>query len=67
MAPVFVTRRLPGGAPERLRAEHEVEVWPERLPPSYAELSARAAGVEGLLALLTDRVDAALIEHSTCA
>ena len=63
MARCFVTRSLPGPALDRLRAEHEVEVWPERLPPSYAELSARAAGVEGLLALLTDRVDAALIEH----
>jgi glyoxylate reductase len=63
MARCFVTRSLPGPALDRLRAEHEVEVWPERLPPSYEELSARAAGVEGLLALLTDRVDAALIEH----
>ena len=33
MARVFVTRELPGGALDRLRAEHEVEVWPERLPP----------------------------------
>jgi glyoxylate reductase len=48
---------------DRLRASHDVDVWTERLPPSYEELSARAAGVEGLLALLTDRVDAALIEH----
>jgi glyoxylate reductase len=63
MARCFVTRSLPGPALDRLRASHEVDVWTERLPPSYEELSARAAGVEGLLALLTDRVDAALIEH----
>src|SRR5579884_2321974 len=63
MARCFVTRSLPGPALDRLRARHEVEVWPERLPPSYEELSARAAGVEGLLTLLTDRVDASLIEH----
>jgi glyoxylate reductase len=63
MARCFVTRSLPGPALDRLRAEHEVAVWPERLPPGSEELSARAAGVEGLLALLTDRVDAALIEH----
>ena len=59
----FVTRQLPGPALDRLRADHEVEVWAERLPPPYEELSARAANAEGLLALLTDRVDAALIEH----
>jgi glyoxylate reductase len=63
MARCFVTRSLPGPALDRLRAAHEVEVWPERLPPAYEELSARAADADGLLTLLTDRVDAALIEH----
>jgi glyoxylate reductase len=63
MARCFVTRSLPGPALDRLRAAHDVDVWDQRLPPPYEELSARAAGVEGLLALLTDRVDAALIEH----
>jgi glyoxylate reductase len=59
---VFVTRRLPGGALQRLEAEHDVEVWPERLPPPREELLARVATVEGLLSLLTDRIDAELIE-----
>jgi glyoxylate reductase len=63
MARVFVTRSLPGPALDRLRAVHEVEIWDQRLPPPYEELSARAAAAEGLLTLLTDRVDAALIEH----
>lgn len=55
---VFVTRRLPGDALDRLAARHEVEVWPEQLPPGRAELLARAPELEGLLALLTDPVDA---------
>jgi len=61
MARCFVTRRLPGTALERLSSCHEVDVWPERLPPTYEELVARAAPVEGLLTLLTEKVDAALI------
>jgi glyoxylate reductase len=61
VARCFVTRRLPGAALDRLAAEHEVDVWPERLPPRPPELSARAAECEGLLTLLTDRVDAELI------
>jgi glyoxylate reductase len=64
MASVFVTRRLPGPALERLIAAHDVEVWPERLPPAPQELSRRAAEAEGLLTLLTDRVDAELIAQS---
>ncbi|MBV8219870.1 MAG: D-glycerate dehydrogenase [Solirubrobacterales bacterium] len=65
MARCFVTRRLPFPALDRLRSAHDVEVWPERLPPSYDELAARSRGVEGLLTLLTDRVDAALIAESS--
>ncbi|MEA2420495.1 MAG: glyoxylate reductase [Thermoleophilaceae bacterium] len=59
---VFVTRSLPGDALDRLAAEHEVDVWPERLPPPREELVARVREVEGLLSLLTDRIDAELIE-----
>ena len=64
VARCFVTRDLPGPALGRLRERHEVDVWPERLPPPYEELRARTARAEGLLSLLTDRVDAALIEGS---
>src|SRR4051794_33287680 len=63
MARVFVTRRLPGDALDRLAAEHEVEIWEGRLQPSYATLREKAGDAEGLLSLLTDRIDAGLIEH----
>ena len=64
MARCFVTRELPGPALDRLRERHEVDVWPEALPPPYEELRARAAQAEGLLSLITDRVDAGLIDGS---
>jgi glyoxylate reductase len=64
VARCFVTRQLPGPALDRLREHHEVDVWPERLPPPYDELRRRTADAEGLLSLLTDRVDAALITGS---
>ena len=59
---VFVTRRLPGEAVDRLAAAHEVDVWPEQMPPGRDELLARAPELDGLLSLLTDPVDAELIE-----
>jgi glyoxylate reductase len=64
VARCFVTRALPGPALDRLRERHDVDLWPGRLPPSYEELRARTTEAEGLLSLLTDRVDAALIEGS---
>jgi glyoxylate reductase len=64
MARVFVTRKLPGTALERLAAEHEVEVWPGELPPPRDELLAGVADAEGLLSLLSDRVDAELLDSA---
>jgi glyoxylate reductase len=59
---VFVTRRLPGDALDRLAAEHDLEVWPEQLPPGREELLSRLRELDGLLALLTDPVDAELLD-----
>jgi glyoxylate reductase len=59
---VFVTRKLPGPALDRLAAEHDVELWHEPLPPPRAELLERAPELDGLLPLLTDRVDAELMD-----
>jgi glyoxylate reductase len=64
VARCFVTRDLPGPALDHLRERHEVDVWPERLPPPYDELRRRTADADGLLSLLTDRVDAELIQGS---
>ena len=62
MARCFVTRALPGPALDRLRAAHDVEVWPEDLPPEPDDLRGALADAEGLLCLLTDRVDADVLE-----
>jgi glyoxylate reductase len=62
MARVAVTRQLPFPALERLAAVHDVVTWPGALPPTPAELADLAAGAEGLLCLLTDRVDTALLD-----
>ena len=62
MASVFVARALPGDSLERLRSAHEVTVWDRELPPEPAVLRERVAEAEGLLCLLTDRVDGALLD-----
>ena len=59
---VFVTRDLPGSGLSRLRTVAEVDVWPERLPPPPRVLRERAARADGLITLLTDQVDADLLD-----
>jgi glyoxylate reductase len=62
MGHVFVTRELPFDALDRLRRSHDVDVWPEPGPPPPAALRERASRAEGLLTMLTDRVDAELLD-----
>jgi glyoxylate reductase len=59
---VFATRRLPGPGFEALARRVRLEVWTGEGAPSASELRAGAAQAEGLLCLLTDRVDAALLD-----
>ena len=61
MSRVFVTRQIDGDALDRLRATHEVDVWGDGAPPSREELVARVGEVEGLLCMLSDRIDAGVI------
>jgi glyoxylate reductase len=61
VANVFVTRNLAGPALDRLRAGHQVNVWPEPRPPTREELTWRASEAEGLLSLLTDTIDGELL------
>jgi glyoxylate reductase len=62
MARVFATRALPFPALDRLRAAHEVREWPGELPPAPGELRAAAREADALLTLITDTVDAALLD-----
>jgi glyoxylate reductase len=63
MARILITRRLPGDPHDRLAADgHDVDVWEGDLPPSDDELRERAQGAEGLITLLTERVDGHLLD-----
>jgi glyoxylate reductase len=59
---VFVTRLIPAAGLAKLREHCDADVWGEPLPPSADELRKRVAGCDGLLSLLTERIDAALMD-----
>ena len=61
-AKVFVTRRLPEATLNRLVAHCELEVWEDFMPPDYATITEKIRDRDGLLSLLTDRVDARLMD-----
>jgi glyoxylate reductase len=59
---VFVARRIPEVGLDLVRASAEAEVWPDELPPPREVLLDKVCGVDGLLSLLTDRVDDELLD-----
>jgi len=61
---VYVTRRLPEAAWARLKTFCRPESWDQEVPPSYETLREGVRGKEGLLCLLTDRVDAGLMDEA---
>ena len=61
---IFVTRHLPGTALDFLGTHCAVRLWESELPPPPEELRRQAADADGLLTLLTDRVDRDLLAAS---
>lgn len=62
--PIFVTGRLPDIAMTRLEPAFRVEVWEQDAALPAPKLREACARSEGLLCLLTDRIDAALLRAS---
>jgi lactate dehydrogenase-like 2-hydroxyacid dehydrogenase len=58
----FITRTLLPEALEIVERVADVDLWPDEWPPSVEELHRRAAGVDGILTTIMDRVDAALMD-----
>jgi glyoxylate reductase len=62
MARVFVTRAIPPAAVDLLRASAEVTIWPEDRPIPRERLLAEIAGIDGLVAMITERIDDQLLD-----
>ena len=59
---VFVTRMIPKKGLDLIRDSCDADIWREELPPSREALIEHLRGAEGLLCLLTDRVDGEVMD-----
>src|SRR6267378_957805 len=59
---VFVSRRIPEEGLARIAAACTIDLWPEQLPPPYEVLRNRVKDCDGLVSLLTDRIDGPLLD-----
>src|SRR5919108_2513153 len=61
---VYVTRRILEPAPSMLSRECQVIVHKKLQPPSRAEILKNVAGKSGILCMLTDRIDAQVLDKA---
>ncbi len=59
---VFVTRVIPDKGLDMVLAHCQADVWPGELPAPREVVLTRSAGVEGILSLLTAKIDAAVMD-----
>jgi glyoxylate reductase len=59
---VFVSRIIPDEGLDPIAAACDLDLWRNDLPPPRDELLRRVAGRDGILTLLTDRVDDGLLD-----
>lgn len=59
---VFVTRRIPAAGLDRIQAACQADIWLEQLPPPRDVLLNKVRGCEGVLTLLTEKVDAEFMD-----
>jgi glyoxylate reductase len=60
---IFVSRRIPDAGLNRLQGQVELEVWQGQMPPPADVLLAKTKECDGILSLLTDKVDAAFMDR----
>ena len=61
---VFITRAIPEKGLEIIKEYCEVDVWQNELPPTLDELLQHVRGIDGLLCLLTDKIDERVMEKA---
>ncbi len=59
---VYVTRELPGRALEMIRSRFDAEVWREYAPPPRDVILEKVRGIDGLVPLLSDKLDAEVFD-----
>ena len=59
---VFVARIIPDKGLDLVRDFCEVDLWANELPPNRAEMLQHVQGVDGILSLLTDRIDGEVMD-----
>src|SRR5581483_8512575 len=49
---------------KKIKEQCDADIWPEQMPPPYSVIEKKVESCDGLVSLLTDRIDAALMDRA---
>jgi lactate dehydrogenase-like 2-hydroxyacid dehydrogenase len=61
---VFVARIIPGDGLQQIAAQTNADIWQDEGPPDRDELLRRVSGADGIVSMVTDRVDDELLDRA---
>jgi glyoxylate reductase len=64
-ARIFVSREIPQAGLKLLEEHFAIDVWPHYAPPTKQQLIEKIAGCEGMVSLLSDKIDADVLAAAT--
>ena len=59
---VFVAREMAQEALDKIASATEMELWEDELPPSHDVFMQKVKDIDGLLCLLTDKIDGEIMD-----
>jgi glyoxylate reductase len=59
---VFITRRILEAGLKMISQSCDMEIWPENFPPTPKQLREKVRGMQGILCMLSDRMDGELMD-----
>jgi glyoxylate reductase len=62
MKKIYITRKIPNNGIQKLQSKYQVDIWDQDLPIPREILLQKVVGCEGILCMLSDRIDAEVME-----
>ncbi len=61
---VFITRRISQEALDKIKITADIDLWEGEMPPTQRDLLNHVRNMEGIVSLLTDKIDAQVMDSS---
>ncbi|MEM2083344.1 MAG: NAD(P)-dependent oxidoreductase, partial [Nitrososphaerota archaeon] len=59
---IFISRKIPDRGLNKIKEYFEVDLWPKYAPPSKTQIIKRIKNVDGMVSLLSDKIDAEVMD-----